>query len=67
MFLENNVCTIHDDPSYPEVCQGFPWTDPETGGPYEFDQTICPEFLDGDTLVQIRGVERGLRRPVESR
>ena len=58
VFLENNVCIIHGDRSYPAVCQGFPWVDAETGGPYEFDQSICPEFLDSTRLVQIEGVGR---------
>jgi hypothetical protein len=44
VFHQNNVCTIHGKPYYPEVCKCFPWTDAETGGPYQFDQTICPEF-----------------------
>jgi len=51
VFLVDNVCTIHDDPNYPAVCRGFPWTDAETGGPYEFDQTICPEFIARPELV----------------
>jgi len=41
------------------VCRGFPWTDAETGGPYEYDRTICPEFVLRPELVQIytaRGV-----------
>src|SRR3990172_364821 len=53
VFLVNNLCTIHDDPHYPAVCQGFPWTDAEHGGPYQFDQTICPEFVTRPELVQI--------------
>jgi len=53
VFLVDNGCTIHKDPSYPAVCRGFPWTDAETGGPYQFDQTICPEFLPGAGLVQL--------------
>ena len=44
VFHQDNVCTIHGKPYYPEVCRCFPWTDAETGGPYQFDQTICPEF-----------------------
>lgn len=44
VFHQDNVCTIHGRPYYPEVCKCFPWTDAETGGPYEYDQTICPEF-----------------------
>jgi len=53
VFLVENVCVIHDDPDYPAVCRHFPWTDAETGGPYEFDQTICPEFLTHSEYVQI--------------
>ncbi len=53
IFLRDNECTIHDDPSYPAVCRGFPWVDAETGGPYEFEQTICPEFLSRPELVQL--------------
>ncbi len=53
VFLVENACTIHKDPQYPEVCRAFPWTDAETGGPYEYDQTICPEFLMHPEYVQI--------------
>ncbi|HKV75853.1 MAG TPA: YkgJ family cysteine cluster protein [Gemmatimonadales bacterium] len=59
VFLVKNSCTIHDDPDYPAVCRGFPWTDAETGGPYEFDQTICPEFVSRPELVQIGRGGRG--------
>jgi Putative zinc- or iron-chelating domain len=52
-FLRDNTCTIHAKSYYPSVCRGFPWTDAETGGPYEFDQTICPEFVSRPELVQI--------------
>jgi hypothetical protein len=37
------------------VCRGFPWIDAETGGPYEYDRTICPEFLNRPELVQLGG------------
>jgi Fe-S-cluster containining protein len=67
VFLENNVCIIHDDRSYPAVCRGFPWIDAEHGGPYEFDQSICPEFLDGTRVVQIQGIGRRAKRQVASR
>ena len=53
VFLVENVCTIHADKQYPAVCRGFPWTDAETGGPYQFDQTICPEFAVRTELVQL--------------
>ncbi|MEP6572690.1 MAG: YkgJ family cysteine cluster protein [Gemmatimonadota bacterium] len=55
VFLRENICTIHADPHYPAVCRGFPWVDAETGGAYEFDQTICPEFLTRPELVQLGG------------
>ncbi|HTG84637.1 MAG TPA: YkgJ family cysteine cluster protein, partial [Gemmatimonadales bacterium] len=67
VFLENNVCIIHGDRSYPAVCRGFPWVDAETGGPYEFDQGICPEFLAGRSLVQIQGIGGRARRQVANR
>jgi hypothetical protein len=35
------------------VCRGFPWIDAETGGPYEYDRTICPEFVLKPELVQM--------------
>ncbi len=53
VFLKANVCTIHADPYYPAVCRGFPWTDAETGGPYEYDRTICPEFFTRPELVRL--------------
>ncbi|MDX2193630.1 MAG: YkgJ family cysteine cluster protein [Gemmatimonadales bacterium] len=45
VFLKDNACRIHGQPYYPEVCRAFPWTDAETGGPYAYTQTICPEFV----------------------
>jgi Fe-S-cluster containining protein len=45
VFLRDNRCLIHDDPHYPSVCRSFPWVDVETGGPYQFDRSICPEFI----------------------
>lgn len=53
VFLHDNVCRIHAESYYPSVCRGFPWTDAETGGPYEYDRTICPEFSMRPELVQI--------------
>jgi hypothetical protein len=53
VFLQDNSCSIHAKPYYPTVCRGFPWTDAETGGPYEYDQTICPEFTRQPGLVQL--------------
>ena len=44
VLLVANACTIYDKPYYPVVCGGFPFVDADTGGPYEFDRTICPEF-----------------------
>ncbi|WP_394833501.1 YkgJ family cysteine cluster protein [Pendulispora rubella] len=44
MFLKSNACSLHDRPEYPSVCRCFPWSDPETGGPYQYDLSICPEL-----------------------
>jgi putative zinc- or iron-chelating protein len=52
-FLQNNACTIYNKPYYPAVCRGFPWIDAETGGPYEYDRAICPEFRRRPELLQI--------------
>jgi hypothetical protein len=53
VFYDGQGCRIHDDPCYPAVCRHFPWTDAETGGPYQFDQTICPEFVRRPELVRL--------------
>lgn len=53
VFFANGGCQIHAESFYPAVCRGFPWTDAETGGPYEFDRTICPEFVNRPELVAI--------------
>jgi hypothetical protein len=53
VFFRENTCAIHGEPYYPAVCKHFPWTDPETGGPYQFDRTICPEFVLRPDLVRI--------------
>ncbi len=58
VFLRDNVCTIHAESHYPAVCRGFPWTDAETGGPYEYDRTICPEFVLKPELIQMGKRER---------
>jgi len=46
-------CQIHGQPFYPQVCRGFPWKDAETGGPYEFDRTICGEFVARPELLDV--------------
>ncbi|MEP7347697.1 MAG: hypothetical protein ABI877_20675 [Gemmatimonadaceae bacterium] len=58
VFLVDNACSIYREPFYPAVCRGFPWTDAETGGPYEFDRTICPEFVQHPQLLQLNRGER---------
>ena len=52
-LFKNGGCTIHAQSYYPAVCRGFPWTDAETGGPYEFDVEICGEFVRRPELVAI--------------
>jgi hypothetical protein len=47
-------CSIHDKSYYPATCRGFPWTDSETGGPYEYDVTICGEFERRPELIQLQ-------------
>ncbi|HEX5577221.1 MAG TPA: hypothetical protein VFX40_02540 [Gemmatimonadaceae bacterium] len=53
VFHSGGGCAIHDKPYYPTLCQGFPWTDAETGEPYEYDVTICGEFAVRSELIQI--------------
>jgi putative zinc- or iron-chelating protein len=61
-FLENNSCTIYNKPYYPGVCRGFPWIDAESGGPYEYDRKICPEFERRPELLQINPFRRSRAR-----
>lgn len=63
-FFVEGGCELHDKPYYPLVCRGFPWVDAETGGPYEFDRTICGEFVARPELLTIhpyRGPNGGRR------
>jgi len=60
-FLENNVCSLYNKPYYPAVCRGFPWIDAETGGPYEYDRDICPEFTRRPELYHINPFKAGAR------
>jgi hypothetical protein len=53
VFYQNGGCRIHQESYYPAVCRGFPWRDADTGGPYEFDRTICPEFIAKPELLEI--------------
>lgn len=52
-FLVDNACSIYGQAYYPAVCRGFPFIDAETGGPYEYDREICPEFVRRPELFQI--------------
>jgi hypothetical protein len=54
VLFQNGGCSIHDKPYYPGTCQGFPWTDAETGGPYEYDVTICGAFEERQELVELQ-------------
>lgn len=53
MFRDGG-CSIHDRSYYPSLCRAFPWTDGETGGRYEYDVTICGEFVARPELVAIQ-------------
>ncbi|MEO5567480.1 MAG: hypothetical protein ABIR92_03255 [Gemmatimonadaceae bacterium] len=68
VLFRNGGCTIHDKSYYPAVCRGFPWTDAETGGRYEFDVTICGEFVARPELVAIQSaLPAGRRKPEPAR
>ena len=54
VMFRDGGCTIHAKPYYPAVCRGFPWTDAETGGRYEFDISICGAFETRPELVEIQ-------------
>ena len=58
VFYGSGGCTIHDEPYYPTLCQGFPWTDAETGEPYLYDVTICGELAARPDLIQLQGLMR---------
>jgi hypothetical protein len=53
-LYRNGGCLIHNQSYYPAVCRGFPWTDAETGGRYEYDVTICGAFQTDPELIQIQ-------------
>jgi hypothetical protein len=54
VLFKDGGCTIHDKPYYPTQCQGFPWTDGETGAGYEYDIMICGAFEAGPELVELQ-------------
>jgi len=63
-FLVNNACTLYNLPYYPAVCRGFPWLDADSGGPYQFERSICPEFVVRPELVQINPFRPRTASPV---
>jgi hypothetical protein len=54
VMMRDGGCSIHATSYYPTTCRGFPWTDGETGARYEFDLTICGEFVKRPELVAIQ-------------
>ena len=54
VLYQAGKCVVHDKPYYPTTCEGFPWTDGETGAPYEFDLTICGMFEDHPELIELQ-------------
>jgi len=54
VLLRDGGCIIHDRPYYPSTCRGFPWIDSDGIGGYEFDITICGEFVTRPDLVAIQ-------------
>jgi hypothetical protein len=57
-LFRDGGCSIHDQSYYPAQCRCFPWTDPITGGRYEYDVTICGELASRPELVEL---QRALR------
>jgi hypothetical protein len=53
ILFRDGGCTIHDRSYYPAVCRGFPWTDAETGGRYEYDIMICGAFEAQPELIAL--------------
>ncbi len=62
VFFVDGGCAIHARSYYPAVCRGFPWRDAETGGPYEYDRTICPEFVLRPELTKVYPFEPPRRK-----
>jgi len=54
VLYRDGGCTIHDQSYYPATCRGFPWTDSDTGGRYEYDVTICGAFEARLELIEIQ-------------
>jgi hypothetical protein len=54
VMYRDGGCSIHDRSYYPAMCRSFPWTDAESGGRYEYDVTICPEFEARPELIEIQ-------------
>jgi hypothetical protein len=54
VLFRDGGCSIHDRPYYPAQCQGFPWIDPEDGGRYMYDVTICGAFNVEPELIEIQ-------------
>ena len=53
VLYRDGGCMIHDRAYYPETCRGFPWTD-AYGGRYEYEITICGEFVTQPELVALQ-------------
>jgi hypothetical protein len=54
VFYRDGGCTIHSEPYYPAQCGAFPWFDPDTGGRYEYDVTICGAFEARPELIELQ-------------
>ena len=56
VLLVDGGCSIHAKPYFPAVCRGFPWTDAQGVDPYEYERTICPEFVQRPQLLDIHPI-----------
>jgi len=66
VLFRDGGCSIHDRSYYPGVCKSFPWLDAETGGPYEYDVTICGAFEAQPELIEIQRAIRPATQAIQT-
>jgi hypothetical protein len=54
VLYRDGGCAIHSESYYPAQCGAFPWTDPETGGRYMYEVTICGAFAAQPELIELQ-------------
>ena len=53
VLYRDGGCSIHSTSYYPAMCRSFPFTDPNTGGPYEYDTDICGTLAEQPELIHL--------------